>query len=285
MRRDLEAIVGRGVELMPPREPEKGWDSFQKKLRTAWFTLDVTGWKRPSDFFEALASLCKAGDSGHKTTYNRWRDKDLTKDLLARANTFGVGDTPARRLLDRWYAHRYALALRLVRTAAVEFAEHRRRAGRLDFQDLLLLTARLLRGDAGARAELGRRYRRLLVDEFQDTDPLQAEIMMLLASEPEGATPEPQEAAAPDATAPDGGAGVATTPPAPDWRSRRAAPGRALRGGRPQAEHLPLPPGRHPALRVREAALPRLRLGAGAHVQLPVPPAHRRSGEPGLRPR
>jgi ATP-dependent helicase/nuclease subunit A len=32
---------------------------------------------------------------------------------------------------------------------------------------------------------LGLRYRRLLVDEFQDTDPIQAEILFLLASEPE----------------------------------------------------------------------------------------------------
>ncbi len=37
-----------------------------------------------------------------------------------------------------------------------------------------------------ARRELGRRYRRILVDEFQDTDPVQAEVLLLLASEPAG---------------------------------------------------------------------------------------------------
>ncbi|MGD8320391.1 MAG: UvrD-helicase domain-containing protein [Gemmatimonadota bacterium] len=184
VRRALEELVERARELMPAREPERGWDSFQRKLRTAAFTLDVTGWERPADFFEVLALLCRHGTSPHNTTYNRWRDSALAKDLEARANAFGFGDTPARALLDRWYAHRYALALRLARRAADAFAEHRRRSGRLDFQDLLLLTARLLRTDADARRELGRRYRRLLVDEFQDTDPLQAEIMLLLASEP-----------------------------------------------------------------------------------------------------
>ncbi len=186
VRRDLEAIVGRGRELMPEREPERGWDPFQKKLRTAWFTLDVTGWKRRAEFFDALTLLCRTGKSPHKTTYNRWKDTPLTRDLVARANAFGFGDTAALRLLERWHAHRYALALRLTKRAAEEFAEHRRRVGRLDFQDLLLLTARLLRRNAGARSELGRRYRRLLIDEFQDTDPLQAEIMLLLASEPAG---------------------------------------------------------------------------------------------------
>jgi ATP-dependent helicase/nuclease subunit A len=185
VRRELEAIVRTGMELMPDRVPDKDYDSLQKKIRTAAFTLDVTGWKSAADFFEALALLQKDGPTGHKATYNRWRDKALTKALEARVNDFGVGDTTATRLLDRWYAHRYALALRLARTAAQDFAEHRRRTGRLDFQDLLLLTARLLRENTVARVDLGTRYRRLLVDEFQDTDPLQAEIMLLLASEPE----------------------------------------------------------------------------------------------------
>ena len=184
VRRELESLVRTGMELMPDQVPDRDYDSLQKKIRTAAFTLDVTGWKNPADFFEALALLCKDGPKGHKPTYNRWKDKALTKELEARVNAFGVGDTPANRLLDRWYAHRYALSLRLARSAAEEFAEHRRRAGRLDFQDLLLLTARLLRTNPDARGELGRRYRRLLVDEFQDTDPLQAEIMLLLASEP-----------------------------------------------------------------------------------------------------
>ncbi len=228
IRRELESIVGRALELMPAREPQRGWDSFQKKLRTAWFTFDVTGWKRPSDFFEALASLCRPGETGHKTTYNKWRDKDLTKDLLKRVNGFGVGDTPARRMLDRWYAHRYALALRLARAAAVDFAEHRRRVGRLDFQDLLLLTARLLRTDPTSRAELGQRYRRLLVDEFQDTDPLQAEIILLLASEPEtnghaGSESEPVPEAGPT-----------IVPDTPDWRTMVPRPGALFVVGDPK---------------------------------------------------
>jgi ATP-dependent helicase/nuclease subunit A len=97
----------------------------------------------------------------------------------------------------------------------------------LDFQDLLLLTARLLRTDPGARADLGRRYRRLLVDEFQDTDPLQAEVMMLLASEPgeEGEEGEPVEAGE-SGDGPEAGeaAGTGETegeelPQAADWRT------------------------------------------------------------------
>jgi ATP-dependent helicase/nuclease subunit A len=57
------------------------------------------------------------------------------------------------------------------------------RSGCLDFLDLLLRTRELLRGRADVRAELQRAFTHIFVDEFQDTDPLQAEILLLLAGE------------------------------------------------------------------------------------------------------
>ena len=56
------------------------------------------------------------------------------------------------------------------------------RAGCLDFLDLLLRTRNLVRDRADVRAELQRRFTHIFVDEFQDTDPLQAEILLLLAA-------------------------------------------------------------------------------------------------------
>ncbi|MDQ1383132.1 MAG: CRISPR-associated exonuclease Cas4, partial [Actinomycetota bacterium] len=68
----------------------------------------------------------------------------------------------------------------------VEGAVARRRvAGELDFHDLLVLARMLLRDPehgAPARARLRRRYRRILIDEFQDTDPIQVELAALLGS-------------------------------------------------------------------------------------------------------
>jgi ATP-dependent helicase/nuclease subunit A len=61
------------------------------------------------------------------------------------------------------------------------YQAQKRRAGQLDFMDLLLHARDLLQHDA-ARAELQRAYQRIFVDEFQDTDPLQAEILLLLAA-------------------------------------------------------------------------------------------------------
>jgi ATP-dependent exoDNAse (exonuclease V) beta subunit len=59
----------------------------------------------------------------------------------------------------------------------------KRRTGRLDFLDLLQRARNLVRDDRGVRAEFQERFTHILVDEFQDTDPLQAEVLLLLAAD------------------------------------------------------------------------------------------------------
>jgi ATP-dependent exoDNAse (exonuclease V) beta subunit len=56
------------------------------------------------------------------------------------------------------------------------------RTAKLDFLDLLLRARDLVRDRAEVRADLQRRLTHIFVDEFQDTDPLQAEILVLLAA-------------------------------------------------------------------------------------------------------
>jgi ATP-dependent helicase/nuclease subunit A len=237
IRAELEELVDSAAELMPEREPEKDWDSLQKKMRTLRFTRDVTGWTQPADFYDALATVCRAGSTGHRVTQNRWKNGPLAKAFCARVNAFGVGDTPARWLLGRWHMHRYALAIRLARHAALEFTAHRRRIGRLDFQDLLVLTAELLRSRPDVRSDLGDRYRRLLVDEFQDTDPLQAEIMLLLSSEPEdgaGSGDRVSQGPVPHAAIEAGDAARAPAPEATEWRRAIPRPGALFVVGDPK---------------------------------------------------
>jgi ATP-dependent exoDNAse (exonuclease V) beta subunit len=67
-------------------------------------------------------------------------------------------------------------------------AEARRRAGRLSFHDLLVLCRAVVRDRAHGpriRRELAQRYQALLLDEYQDTDPLQLDIVRAIAVPPE----------------------------------------------------------------------------------------------------
>ena len=62
------------------------------------------------------------------------------------------------------------------------------RAGALDFLDLLLRARNLIAQDSLVRRHFQQRFKRIFVDEFQDTDPLQAELLLLLASSDPGET-------------------------------------------------------------------------------------------------
>ena len=63
-----------------------------------------------------------------------------------------------------------------------ESATRRAREGNITFDDLLVRTRDLLRSHPKIRVELSHRFRHILIDEFQDTDPLQAEIIAALVT-------------------------------------------------------------------------------------------------------
>jgi len=58
-----------------------------------------------------------------------------------------------------------------------------RRANAVDFDDLLVLTAKMLRDDLEIRGECRDRWRRIMIDEYQDTNHAQFVIASLLAGE------------------------------------------------------------------------------------------------------
>ncbi|HXJ96241.1 MAG TPA: UvrD-helicase domain-containing protein [Terriglobia bacterium] len=62
------------------------------------------------------------------------------------------------------------------------YNERKRASGKLDFVDLLLMTRDLVKTNGEVRRYLQSKFTHILVDEFQDTDPLQAEILLLLAA-------------------------------------------------------------------------------------------------------
>jgi ATP-dependent exoDNAse (exonuclease V) beta subunit len=79
----------------------------------------------------------------------------------------------------------------------VRYEALKQRYGALDFLDLLLRTRAMLVEHATVRRELQERFTHIFVDEFQDTDPIQADIVLLLAADdprvtqPAGVRPAP----------------------------------------------------------------------------------------------
>ena len=69
------------------------------------------------------------------------------------------------------------------------YAQYKRDAALMDFDDLLHHARDLLATSEPVRLALAKKYPRILVDEFQDTDPLQAEILWRLAGDGTSDTP------------------------------------------------------------------------------------------------
>lgn len=179
-RRALVALLARASGMMPAQEPAPSWDGLQSTVRRLQRSRRIDDWDDPVQFLDAAASLSA---SGCEVVQKRWAvDKAEVKALAADFRDFLDGGCAP--LLRQWREHRYPLVLRFLRRAAGRFAAERRATGRLSFEDLLLATAALLRTSDTARRELGARWAHLLVDEFQDTDPVQAEVCLLLASDP-----------------------------------------------------------------------------------------------------
>jgi ATP-dependent helicase/nuclease subunit A len=117
-----------------------------------------------------------------------FRPRWPSDEALAEGRALAAWTKEARA---RWAAARGAdLHGRLVRSLAGVVASYERRKaerGVLDFLDLLLKARDALRDHAGVREWFRGRFRFLVIDEFQDTDPLQVEVARLLAGDRPGA--------------------------------------------------------------------------------------------------
>ncbi|HEY2430858.1 MAG TPA: UvrD-helicase domain-containing protein, partial [Acidimicrobiales bacterium] len=132
------------------------------------------------DLMEALAAKGPSFKVGNVGARGNWScDLDGLRTRVAEA---GEGVSAIRGTVAAVCAQRIAGSIRGFTLSA---ADERRDAGRLEFHDLLVLARSLLRDPlhgADVRARLHQRYRRILLDEFQDTDPIQIELAVRIAA-------------------------------------------------------------------------------------------------------
>lgn len=135
---------------------------------------------------DALATLRKAAWPGRKAgDAKKWgahssvADRDALKDAHLRLVE------AADEQLNAGRAYRRALLGAVLGRWVLDSATDRAADGTLEFHDLLVLARRLLAHHPDARAALHDRYRRVLLDEFQDTDPIQLDIAVLLTCPPD----------------------------------------------------------------------------------------------------
>ncbi|WP_263835098.1 UvrD-helicase domain-containing protein [Salinibacter sp.] len=192
---DLDGAVEQAEEFVRtwqayrPAPPLKDRDSAQKALDTAEglienFELDTPA--RKAQLLSTLKNGYSSSSEKGKVTLSAWGNKgdesyEASRDLRDRAYQSLMDSVlPA---LQKWRAHVHGRAIDFVKPAAKRYLKTRREEGLLMHHDVLYHTRNLLRNNPEVRREVYERTPRLLVDEFQDTDPLQAEILFYLTSE------------------------------------------------------------------------------------------------------
>ncbi len=110
------------------------------------------------------------------TKERRFPRKETLYDLHSRSVNMKV---PMSRLLAMDYPHYLELEDDISKVHAL-YEEYKKGHNLMDYDDLLVKLVTLLEANEPLRGELSGRYRYIMVDEYQDTNSIQAEIVKLL---------------------------------------------------------------------------------------------------------
>lgn len=166
--------IQNAIASLPRQEPDGGWDDTQETLRYIDRLLRYRDISDDRVFLEIL----KECEKEFKVVQKKWDSKDIAKQIKADLET--LRQDVILPALTQWRVYRYGIVMPFLLPATAYCQAKRLKESKLNFQDLLMLTANMLREHASVREYFASRYRRIFVDEFQDTDPIQAEMLFLL---------------------------------------------------------------------------------------------------------
>ncbi|MEK5443544.1 UvrD-helicase domain-containing protein [Fredinandcohnia sp. FSL W7-1320] len=155
-----------------PKGPDKLQEAVEESLRQIRFNAKTDS---------LMITIFRLFDKNLKVTQNRWTSKEDAKEYEARITDFV--DAQIKPLLNKWNEFCHPFVIDLFNEALKEYEKMKQERSLMNFQDLLMKTAALLKDNSEVRTYFQQKYKRLLVDEFQDTDPIQAEIMFYLTGD------------------------------------------------------------------------------------------------------
>jgi len=118
-------------------------------------------------------------DAGITTLEKRFPKGDVLIDIHSHViNTRGS----LEKYVEENFPH-FMMLIDEMRQVFGRYAERKRRANVMDFDDLLINWKRLLDENEEVSAVMKRKFRHVMVDEYQDTNRLQAEIVDMMGSE------------------------------------------------------------------------------------------------------
>lgn len=118
-------------------------------------------------------SLIRRALKDLKLSDNKSLKPKLIQSIISSEKNQGVG--PEEYALRAFYPNQQAIAKVFAR-----YEEEKKKAGALDFDDLLLRTLELFSENVAVREKWQKRFRHILIDEYQDTNHIQYQLVKLL---------------------------------------------------------------------------------------------------------
>ncbi len=177
VKKQLEDFLARMREAVPHKTQEETRDDFQTRMIRFFVRQKNIGFDNPLVLMETMEQM----DKNISITQKLWPDGDLAKAALADFESFRDGIV--RKELKEWREYRHSRIIAFLKPAVLFYYEQRKKNSLINFADLLLSVAKLLRKHPKVREYFQKKFTHILVDEFQDTDPIQAEMLMYLTGE------------------------------------------------------------------------------------------------------
>ncbi|MGI6307836.1 MAG: UvrD-helicase domain-containing protein [Dethiobacteria bacterium] len=170
----LNALLQDVYPFIPAPPHEDRYDPLQEKIQGARRMLDKFDQGNPVN----AAGVLSLFEGTPRIIQKLWTDKDEAKSVRAKFEHFR--QSWAVPLLQEWREYCYEHIVGFLLPGREFLADFKDKYSVLGFNDLLLKAAQMLRESPAVRKYFQLKYRCLLVDEFQDTDPLQSEVMFCL---------------------------------------------------------------------------------------------------------
>lgn len=168
-----------------------------KEVRT------ISGHRNQAELLQKMDNLVKEGQNGRITgglktgvlKKRSWftkkadpiseRVNQITEEADTSSSLYSIPlcvEKFVRPAIAEWHMYLESIIGPFISKAVEQYAVLRKTTGKLTFNDLLVVATEVLRNSPTVRMHFAGQFSRLLIDEFQDTDPKQAELLFLLTA-------------------------------------------------------------------------------------------------------
>jgi ATP-dependent helicase/nuclease subunit A len=173
----LVSLVEMASVAIPYPPQENRYDKLQEAVKRARRYIKYFDMAKDKNAIKLLSIFEKEPNVTQKLWLTTAQGKQFRDEftLLARE--------VIQPLLRQWREYCHGNIVQFLLPAVQYYSRFRAKHSVLNFEDLLMKTAQLLKFYPEVRQYFQQKYHCLLVDEFQDTDPIQSEIMFYLTGE------------------------------------------------------------------------------------------------------